>query len=258
VKTLDGRGEPAGSRELHTDAAECSALDAGLVLVIAAVVGIAMDPPDRIDEPESPPPPTRRVVPVQSAGAEESEQPMAASPSEPAESWRFGVGLGARAISGLLPGGAIGVSAGLTATLHAFQLHASAMWLPNTELRIGARGESQFSVTLGQLDLCGIAARPLRGTLAFCAGGQAGVMSGQGRGLWIQSTSQQAIVQAVPSARVLLPLTAALSIQSAVGAAIPLFFPTYSYVDRAGRSRRYHSVETGLWAEIGVGLRFGS
>ena len=255
MKTLDGAGQPVGSRELSTDAVDCRALDAGLVLVIAAVVGIALDPPERIEAPAETPPAPPSDVPVRHGA--ESMQQLPAVPRELAEPWRFGVGLGARAISGLLPGAAVGVTAGLTGSLGAFQFHASGMWLRNAGMRVGTRGESHFAVALGELDLCGIAARPLRGTLAFCAGAQAGVMNGQTSGLWIQRTSQEAVVQAVPSARAWLPFSRALSLQTAVGATIPLVFPTYSYVDAGGRSRSYHHVEPGLWAELGIGLRFG-
>jgi len=255
VRTLDRLGQPVGSRELRTEAADCSALDAGLVLVVAAVVGIALDPPQRVEAPAEAPPPLREDVVHQ---AVESRQPLAAASLEPAEPWRFGVGLGARAISGLLPGAALGVAAGVTGSHGAFQFHASGMWLPSADMRVGARGESHFWVALGELDLCGIAARPLRGTLAFCAGGQGGVMSGEASGLWIQRASQHALVQAVPSARASLPLAGALSVQTAVGATIPLVFPSYSYVDPNGRSRSHHHVEPGLWAELGIGLWFGS
>jgi hypothetical protein len=176
---------------------------------------------------------------------------------EPAEPWWFELGASARAMSGLVPGPAVAGALGLTASVAALQLHLGGIWLPGVDTRVGARGESRFSVVLGELDVCGIAARPAHGSLAFCAGGQAGVIRGRASGLWMQRASQQPVVQAVPSARALLSVARWLSVQSAVGATVPLLFARYAYVDQAGQSHTYHSVEVGLWAELGVALRLG-
>jgi hypothetical protein len=157
-----------------------------------------------------------------------------------------------------MPGPAAGIAVRLTAHSGLLQLFGAALGLPYGYARVGTHGESYFSAALGELGICAIAARFGDGTFAFCAGAQAGAIWGRAEGLWMAKPSQQALLQAAPSVSALIPVSPWLLLQTGVGATFPVIFPSYSFVDEASQRRTYHTVEMGLWGELGVALRFGS
>jgi hypothetical protein len=73
----------------------------------------------------------------------------------------------------------------------------------------------------------------------------------------MQRPSQQGLLQATPGVLALFPLSHRVRLQTGVGAAFPVIFPRYSYLDEAGQRRTYHVVQMGLWAELGAALRVG-
>jgi hypothetical protein len=134
-------------------------------------------------------------------------------------------------------------------------LVAGGLLAPDARKGVGARGQSSFIAALGELAACALAARPLGGTLGFCAGVQGGAIWGQSQGLWRQRQSQQAVLQAMPSARTQLPIFGWVSLQAAIGATFPLISPGYSYLDEAGTRRHVYGVQMGVWAEVGAAIR---
>lgn len=259
VLALSADGRATGVRELRSREEDCQALDIALVLVISAVLGVERSAPLERDEPvpeqppEKPAPVAYQVEKAPRSGAVFFSVPQVESPAEP---WRVAVGASARAVTGLVPGAAAAVGAGLNAHSGRLQLIAGALFVPQSRIGVGAAAQSSFAVALGELSACAIAARPADGTVAFCAGAQAGAIWSQPRGLWMQRNSQQFVVLAVPSFRTLLPIADWLAVQGGLGASFPLRSAVYSYIDDAGERRRVHGVQMGLWAELGAALRF--
>lgn len=262
ISSLNAHGQVLGVRELTTDREDCRALDAALVLVLCSVLGVGSDAqsalpkepepePPRVPEPE----PVADRVPSQPAPSSAPPRFTHSFEGQPSPPWTLDVGLGGRVLTGLMPGTSPGIAVNVRAHSGDLQLIVGAVMIPSALAQVGPHGQTQFSAGLGELGACVIAARPAAALLALCAAAQAGVLWGSTRGLFINRVSQEAVLQAVPSARLRLPLGSTFSLQAAAGASLPLRSIAYSYRSEDGASREFHSIDVGLWGELALGLR---
>jgi hypothetical protein len=245
VTVSDGR-QASGQRELSADGA-CSALDDVLTLVIAASVGVAAPAPPPADHQDRPRlEATRPLEPVRVGQAD----------TEPTLAWSFDLDASLRVLTGVLPPPVAGASLALWVTHGALQLGVSGTWLP--PVSPGDPSELRLRMTggWGELDVCGRMSSIWRTSFAFCTGLQVGALRAVPNGLSSGTPRWDALVQLAPSVRMQLAVLPWLGPSLAVGAAIPLQFPQYSYRDTRGAAVFYHAVELGVWAQLGLWIRF--
>jgi hypothetical protein len=208
-----------GVRQLQQDQGDCTALTPALVVVLATLIGLA--------QPES---------------------------SD--DGWVPILGLAAAAGFGVLPKTTAGGSVWLGLTLSdAWLLWADATaWLPVEKVDALQRG-GKFSAWQAGLSLCHVLAGGDRLALAVCAGGQLGIVTGAGRGLGQNRSSQQLLAQSGLEAALSLRLFASLALRTSAGAALALSRPSFFLELPDGTHREiYHAAPVDFFLRAGLTL----
>jgi hypothetical protein len=247
----DGAGAFLGRRSLVTEAADCSALDDSLALVVALLVESPPPP-----EPEAPapasevkPPVLEAKAPVSEAPAPAANAPAKAAPSPeplaihlppdtpaPREPWRLQLAAEGSGAIGMLPGFAPGIELGFGAkgpTLPEMRLFAG--WYAQREQRrsepdAGAR----FDVGYLGLEVC-----PLERELGIsrwfvCAGQSLGRLRVEAFGFDQNLTSTHLTYALLVRGGVQLGLGSRWAARLGVRAELPLVRGVFSYGTREG------------------------
>lgn len=168
LKMRDGNGAFLGRRSLTTEAADCSALDDSLALVVALLVDSPPPPSAEEDEVPAAPAPTPSAAPAVAApptANSETKTPRSEKPSPivlppdtpaPREPWRFQLAAEGVGALGVLPGFALGAELGLGAKAPRLpELRLFGGWYaPREQRRASGDAGARFNAFYVGLEVC--------------------------------------------------------------------------------------------------------
>jgi hypothetical protein len=244
------KGQALGKRELTTPAADCSALDDSLALVVALMVDVPVSEVRARDE-----------------AAERKRAELAPTPSPtplaiprkthaPRAAWSWDVSVQATAAVGLLPGIAPGVRAGLGVMPPAPKFELEFSYFFETRAEAGASG-SAFSLLAVGLHVCPLELPVGAALVRGCIGQQAGWISADGFGYDNNFQRDRFVYGIELGARFEMPVAGPISLRAGARAQAPLtrhrFFATES---DGGQTELYRVEIIAVAADLGFGLKF--
>jgi hypothetical protein len=216
VSLRDRGGLVVGSRELQSEANDCSDLRDSLTIVIALMI----DPDAPSFSGQASPPHAQ----AESGVGGPSPGSVAVEPRVDAE-------LGGVVASGLLPTtpvGAIVRARFAFDDIYSAEAYASAFPLATATADRGASAD--FSLVLGGLAACRLAVRSGGGNrLDLCVGFEAGVIEAQGHGFDISSPHTTATLDAVAQGQLLAPLGSRFAVRLGAALEVPLVRSRFEY-----------------------------
>ena len=253
IRAVDEEGRTLGERSVSTDEPRCGALERPLVLVISTLIGMDEDSARSAVE--------RRPAPVAPRPTEKNHAARpapATNPPSPSEPFRLALAVGGGAESGLLPGLAPFGTLRLLARRSFYELRLGVGVAPWAARDLGEAAHATFRSLFGNLDVCAVTSAGAAGDFAFCGGLRAGALRAETTGLYENVTSTRPFAEVTLGANLTWPLTVRQALILEVGGAVPVVPQRYVFVDSDAAEHPIHTVELGLFGEIGWVLRFAS
>jgi hypothetical protein len=260
---LSAQAAPSAPRERRIDSssASCRDLDAALVLVLAALVGVAR-PGEGLETEATPAPappesaPEAPGVPEQPPSADRSdfdaERLARARASRPGHPLSWSVAAAGALASGQLPGFSWGASVPLQIEWRSLTVSLGVLAFPAASAPLGLGAEARFTSVAGLLRMCGTV---LPGTwlrAALCMGASSGAVYARTTGLaqntadWLPSSSGELGLRT--SGRMARKIRWLVQFSGT----LPLTRMRYVF-DESGPERRvYHRAAPGVLLEIGA------
>jgi len=246
----DGNGAFLGRRSLVTEAADCSALDDSLALVVALLVDSPPPPVAEDDEPlpkneasRAPAQPTPKSTAGEAARPPQSEVKERASREEasairlppdtpaPREPWRFQLAAEGVAALGMLPGFAPGIELGLGAKAPRLpELRLFAGWFgPREQRRAEQDAGARFDALYLGFEVCPF--EETQGVIEWtiCAGQSVGRLRSAAFGFDENTTSNHLTYSLLAHGAVRLALSSRWAVRLGMRAELPLVRGTFRY-----------------------------
>lgn len=255
--TLRARsGSWLGARELQSESARCSGLDAPLSLVLALMIDIPKDElPPPAETPAETPPPAARVLRVPAA-------PIVPKPAAPARDQRkppFRVVLGVGGVlgAGLLPDLALGLRVSVLLRPPEFwPLELGGVMYRDAQAQVSGGG-SDFAAAGADIAVCPLGGEHGRVRVMACAAQALGRMHVSGYGFDQNQEHSRFYASFGARARLSLALTTSLAGRLAASAEVPVTRDEFYFVNARGeRERVFRSAPVVGTGELGMELRF--
>ena len=229
----DGSGAFLGRRSLLTEAADCSALDDSLALVVALLVDSPPAPVAENDvaEPLPPAAPSHAAAPTTQASEETLAIRLPRDTPAPREPWRWQLAAEGVGALGILPGFAPGVEFGFGAkapTLPELRLFAG-WYAPREQLRSELDAGARFDLAYLGLEVCPFEPKLGISEWFVCAGQSLGRMRVAAFGFDENTTSNHLTYALLARGGVQLALAAHWAARLGIRAELPLTRGVFSY-----------------------------
>ena len=272
----DGAGAFLGRRSLSTQAADCSALDDSLALVVALLVD--SPPPPAVDEREEASPsntpfaqsePTKAATKPATAPVETTNEAKAPASDEtslivlprdtPAarQPWRFQLAVEGVGAIGMLPGFAPGIELGFGAKAPRLpELRLIAGWYAPREQRAGENSGARFDALYLGLEVCPFEHERGISVWTLCAGQALGSTRVAAFGFDENSTSNHFSYALLARGAVQLALAEHWGVRLGARAELPLSRGVYSYgTPEGGQQGLYQPSPVAAVLDLGLIVR---
>jgi hypothetical protein len=266
----DGNGAFLGRRSLVTEAADCSALDESLALVVALLVD--SPPPPVAGESEATPAATKPTSPSTEPARATAPPPTEASarPSEvasplhlprdtpaPRQPWRLQFATEGALAIGILPGLAPGVELGFGAkapTLPEFRLFAG-WYAPREQRRAELDAGARFDALYVGLEVCPLERELGISQWSVCAGQSLGRLRSKAFGFDENSTSNHLTYALLARGALQLALASHWALRLGARAEVPLTRGVFGYGTPDGEQPLFQPSPVAAVLDLGLVVR---
>ncbi|HET7544145.1 MAG TPA: hypothetical protein VFK05_29940 [Polyangiaceae bacterium] len=263
----DGKGDFLGRRSLVTEAADCSALDESLALVVALLVDspptevlVESEPAKAPANPANAPPapaPAPASAPASAAPSEAGVLHLPRATPAPREPWRLQLAAEGAFAIGILPGFAPGLELGFGAKaprLPEFRLFAG-WYAPREQRRAELDAGARFDALYVGLEAC-----PLEGGLgisqwSLCAGQSLGRVRVEAFGFDENSTSNHLSYALLARGALQLALGSHWGVRLGARAELPLTRGVFGYGTPAGEQALFQPSPVAAVLDLGLVVR---
>jgi hypothetical protein len=266
----DGNGSFLGRRSLVTEAADCSALDDSLALVVALLVD---SPPAPVVGESEPSPaatkpasqPSEPAQPTAPSRTEASPRPSEAAPTlhlpretpAPRQPWRFSLAAEGAFAIGILPGVAPGVELGFGAKapmLPEFRLYAG-WYAPREQRAAELDAGARFDALYVGLEVCPLERELGVSQWSVCAGQSLGRLRSKAFGFDENSTSNHLTYALLARGALQLVLASHWALRLGARAEVPLTRGVFGYGTPGGEQPLYQPSPVAAVLDLGIVVR---
>jgi len=244
-------GQPMGKRTLSVRAADCSALDASLALIVALMIDIPREELPAPPPKSAPPPPAPRTTPIQ----------LPRGTPAPRRPWGFEADARGVAALGLMPGAALGLAVGVEVQPPGFWLIEldGELWMTRRADSSSGGSGSRFSLASVGLYLCPLQLGSARVRFRGCVGQRVGRLVAEGFGFDEDHREPRVVYNPGMKARLTARLVGPLLLGAGVGLEVPLSRDHFVATRANGSTQElYRMAPLVGTAEVLVGVGLGT
>jgi hypothetical protein len=242
-------------RHITSASPACHELDDALVLVLAALVGVAR-PADGSPSEEAPEPPPEPPAPSERTPRVASDAPAQGSAPQPSARaakypFRFAFAASAALTTGRLPDWSWGALAALNGEWRRLTLVVGVLTFPSAVRDLGAGAHARFTSLAGLVRVCGGLVQSTWLRVGICGGASIGTLYARTEGLGQNTADWLFASEAELGLRITGPVARKIRWLLAISGALPLTRMHFTFEEGSGERHIYYRVSPGVLLEAG-------